>query len=355
MMILFGLSLYFVFRYVEREKRTEQVKRERDFVERELQEARAEIDRLQEQLIRSAETEDVWRFPAEVRSPFRPRDQRQCRVISFLNLKGGPGKTTLSANLAACFATMASPLRVLLVDLDFQGTLSNLCVRPDTLQYQGDNKHTAAELLRNRLTLDELNRLIVPMQEVPGASVIIAKDDLAHADFRTQAQFLLNPDQEVRFRFTELFHQAEIDQRYHLVIFDCPPRLTTSTVNALACSDWVLVPSNLDEKSFEAVPRTLKFLERLGHFAQPKILGVVANAVLFWRKDKLLKAHAEGFARLERAVRSHDPDVYIFQAKIPLHTDIGFHKKQGLVPAADPAIAALFLDLAREMRQRIGK
>jgi chromosome partitioning protein len=43
-------------------------------------------------------------------------------VISFLNQKGGVGKSTLSINVAACFALLEQ--RVLLIDADKQGTSS---------------------------------------------------------------------------------------------------------------------------------------------------------------------------------------------------------------------------------------
>jgi chromosome partitioning protein len=43
-------------------------------------------------------------------------------IISFLNQKGGVGKSTLSINVAACFALLGQ--RVLLIDADKQGTSS---------------------------------------------------------------------------------------------------------------------------------------------------------------------------------------------------------------------------------------
>lgn len=44
-------------------------------------------------------------------------------IISFLNQKGGVGKTTLSINVAACLASMEN--RVLLIDADKQGSATS--------------------------------------------------------------------------------------------------------------------------------------------------------------------------------------------------------------------------------------
>ena len=76
---------------------------------------------------------DVWTTATIGHGPvpeFVPRGDRQTRFVTFLNLKGGVGKTTLVANLGATYAVgvTGKRLRVLLVDLDYQGTLSNLCV-----------------------------------------------------------------------------------------------------------------------------------------------------------------------------------------------------------------------------------
>jgi Mrp family chromosome partitioning ATPase len=59
----------------------------------------------------------VWLKPVSgTNPPFLPLSVRKTAIISLANLKGGVGKTTLTANLGAAFASEG--MRVLLIDLD---------------------------------------------------------------------------------------------------------------------------------------------------------------------------------------------------------------------------------------------
>src|SRR5262249_14399561 len=62
---------------------------------------------------------------------FVPLTERHTPVLSILNRKGGVGKTTLTANLGAAFA--AKGYKVLLVDLDLQGSLSSMFMNESIL------------------------------------------------------------------------------------------------------------------------------------------------------------------------------------------------------------------------------
>ena len=109
---------------------------------------------------------------------FVPRHERKTRFVAFLNLKGGVGKTTLVANLAAAYATgiTGAAQRVLVIDLDYQGTLSNMCVRTDFLLDRRATRKTSDALLadENEQTSDAiLTSLMAPFEGTDGLAKVI--------------------------------------------------------------------------------------------------------------------------------------------------------------------------------------
>lgn len=73
--------------------------------------------------------------PVEQPENYQGRILSSIPIITVANLKGGVGKTTISANLAAHLATADTVKEgggvVLLIDFDFQGSLSSMMDLPD--------------------------------------------------------------------------------------------------------------------------------------------------------------------------------------------------------------------------------
>lgn len=222
----------------------------------------------------------IWTRPTGLKPAnvpqFTPIDKRpnapgggKTRIVSFINLKGGVGKTTLTANLVAAFASgnfrdldgrANRPARVLVVDLDFQGTLSQRCAEPLVLQGAYEKGLTATKLLETRSEAKiKFDALTVPFLGLPNARLIPADELLDDKDVRRLNE-LASRRVETRFYHRIWFHKPEIFEKYDFIFFDCPPRLTASSVCALLASDFVFMPTAPELFDVNAVSRTLNFL-----------------------------------------------------------------------------------------------
>lgn len=146
-----GIGLiYFALLAMKREERVADLKAERDSLEQRLRSKEAELKQVEENNFRLAEEgvkEDIWRRDMVNPPRFVDKDKRNACFVSMLNLKGGVGKTTLAANLGVCLALMDRPLKVLLIDLDFQASLSNMSVEAAALLTARKMRHTTERLL----------------------------------------------------------------------------------------------------------------------------------------------------------------------------------------------------------------
>src|SRR5205085_11480108 len=127
--VIVGISLmYFVIIYTLAWRKTHDL-------ESELGSASTERDGLQRRFeeLDKVGVQHVWkRADALGLNRFTEPSSRRTRFIAVCNLKGGVGKTTVTMNIGTFLALMGR--RVLLVHLDFQGTMSNLLIRPELLQ-----------------------------------------------------------------------------------------------------------------------------------------------------------------------------------------------------------------------------
>jgi len=203
-------------------------------------------------------------------------------VISVLNFKGGVGKTTICANLAGYFASIGK--RVLLIDFDYQGSLSNMLLNHARIQefaptshklIEGREKPEQIRPIAERLTSLSSNLWLYP-----------AFYEFSRHEIQVMFRWLVGKEQEIRFNLhdylqSDLF-QIESKCAFDIVLIDCPPRFLTGAVNALAASTHVLVPTILDGQSHEATLNTLHVIQKFRQNLNKnlKTLGVVPSMVV---------------------------------------------------------------------------
>jgi cellulose biosynthesis protein BcsQ len=340
-------------------------------VEAERDEARQQVEQLEQQIA------DITRFdgrlwlrpPTGPVPPFRPRADRKAVIISVLNLKGGVGKTTLTANLAATVATADRP--ALVIDLDYQRSLSMLLVgdRERILLHRGGltaqrflagESHGAADLVGKVKELAPAVPRCAILTNSDARAGGPAADSLEETETRLMVEWLLDrrrPDP--RFFLREALHDPGLDFGY--VLLDCPPRLTTACVGALAASDFVLIPVVPDPVSTRAVENLLRTLRRFRDELCPElaVLGVVPNMVRLL-KGEPIRDHAVALAELKPALATvWDEPVPVFESGIK--HDAAFGKSAAALDAdgtvrlavSDPDIGAAFQALGHELEKEV--
>ncbi|MGX7709323.1 plasmid partitioning protein RepA [Methylobacterium sp. Gmos1] len=176
--------------------------------------------------------------------PHRRAGER-LQIISTVNFKGGSGKTTTAAHLAQFLALTGH--RVLAIDLDPQASLSAL----HGIQPELDKAPSIYEALRYDDQKRPISEIIRPTN-FPGLDIVPASLDLQEYEYDTPLA-ASNRNPEGRTFFTRITNALrEVDDRYDVVVIDCPPQLGYLTLTALTASTSVLVtihPQMLDVMS----------------------------------------------------------------------------------------------------------
>ena len=182
-------------------------------------------------------------------------------TLTIMNFKGGVGKTTLAANLAASFAKHRG-LRVLLIDLDYQGSLSEL-LRPNTVDLSTNN--LVAGLLGRGAFPANIDEISVPAAGIAGVRLVSADYDLTDTEDNQLLRWLLKErtQGDVRSKIARLLTRPALDAKgkFDLVIMDAPPRLSLAAANALRASKWVVIPTKLQPLSAQPVAKMINYLK----------------------------------------------------------------------------------------------
>jgi chromosome partitioning protein len=220
------------------------------------------------------------------------------KVISVVNQKGGVGKTTTAVNLSS---QLAKKFRVLLIDLDAQGNAtSGLGLDKNDLSC---SSFDFFEIESNQNSNTYLETNVAQLCLIPSSSKLVNLDiNLSGKDHR---EYLLKNNLK------------KIDNDFDFIIFDCPPSLGLVTINALTCSNYVLIPVQAEFYALEGLTQLLQTIALVQDSFNPDldILGVVLtmydkrttlardvkNEVNNFFNDKLLKTVIPRNIRLAEA------------------------------------------------------
>jgi len=167
------------------------------------------------------------------------------RVISFINFKGGVGKTASVVNIGSLLAKYHGR-RVLIVDLDAQSNASLWLMHPEKWKaHVGNGRFSTYQIFHDEIQgtkFFDFERAVV--RGVPRRDFSL----IANLDLLPASVDLLRIEDTIRHnryvQFFKFLHRALKPWRdhYDYILVDCPPNLYSVTKNALFFSDYCVVP-----------------------------------------------------------------------------------------------------------------
>ena len=219
---------------------------------------------------------------------------RESKVIGVTNQKGGVGKTTTAINLGS--ALIDEGKSVLLIDNDPQGNLTA------ALGYTpAEQKRTLANLLLAAIDYPEdleihLERGI--LHTGSGLSLMPANRRLADAAARLQVMQL---SQYNAVGDTERSCEKVMDSlmpflrdAYDYIIIDCGLKHELLTVNALAASDYCIIPVQSHFLASEGVPDVLDMVRSVKEKFNPSLEVAGILLTMYQTRPQLCRSVREG-------------------------------------------------------------
>jgi chromosome partitioning protein len=210
-------------------------------------------------------------------------------VLSFINLKGGVGKTTTAVAVAELLA-QEHRKRVLLVDLDPQTNATVSLIKEEKWAEMDREGRTIAQLFSDKLNPNipkqfDIERAIA--RQVSTINDGIAKLDLLPSSI----QLIAIQDKLPMIALFNNYAEKPIDilknaiepilGAYDYVIIDCPPSLGDVTKNGLRISTGYLIPTIPDILSTWGIFQIVQSIKELANTVGIQIppIGIIATKV----------------------------------------------------------------------------
>lgn len=174
------------------------------------------------------------------------------KTISFVNQKGGVGKTTTCLNVAAYIAAMGK--KVLLIDLDPQGNATSGI---------GIEKSSNVKTIYNIIDGDAYIEEVIRDTIIKNLSFIPSTVDLAGAEI----DLVQMPNREniIKNRL------ARVKDKYEFIFIDCPPSLGLLTVNALTACDSIIIPFQCEFFALEGLTQLMNTVKLVKKHLNPNL------------------------------------------------------------------------------------
>lgn len=254
-------------------------------------------------------------------------------VVSFINFKGGVGKTTLCVEISAALASKFDS-KVLLVDLDPQTNATLSLMLESEWEKHAKTKGTLKDFFAacyEQKAMD-LSSIIYEYKhpKIKKLDILPSSIELFGMDLRVATKFGHENIQAKIF----LKHSIEkLAKDYDFIFIDCPPNLYLATQNGLFASDSYVVVALAEYLSTIGISHIQKSVKSIfdesreiinkvgGSIKTPALIGIIFNRLRY------ITGGTSSEVSIIRRIESEYGDL-VFNTKIPQSTKIAERPEQ---------------------------
>jgi chromosome partitioning protein len=230
-------------------------------------------------------------------------------VITIANQKGGVGKTTTVANLAASLAD--SGKKILVIDCDYQANVTSLLCGDEQLKLK-EKSFTYA--IKHDLSIDKVS-VVTRFKNLDLVPANRELDDL-------REQLVGQPNQ---FRLVDLMLDCPQAKNYDYVFIDTHPSLDCFFQSAVAASEHYIIPLFPEADSSRGLAHQLQAIEKVKRYLNPRLNFLGCAIVKFDR-------HNATHQKFEKLIRQFgkENNISVFKTHIPNSQSIAAAAAHGL-------------------------
>ncbi len=163
----------------------------------------------------------------------------ETKIIAVAMAKGGQGKTSTALHLAHGIASKAKNNKVLLIDLDNQGSLTKWLLGPNRSNQETTIFETLTSKSKTPWNIVEIN---------DNLDLIPADLSLAGID-----SYLIG-EMKREYVLKRKLEELQSIKKYEYILLDLSPSTSILTINALAAAQYVLIPMETKPLNIDGFP-----------------------------------------------------------------------------------------------------